>query len=127
MISRRRLATYVSTELANGAAVKPLLKQVASYLVDHRQVGQAELLIRDIEAILARDHGIVLAQIISARELSKGLIKNIEQFVAKTEDAKQVEVSASVDPSLLGGVIIRTPRSELDTTVRKKLNALRSN
>lgn len=126
-ISRRRLATYISTELVNGAAVKPLLKQVASYLVEHRQTSQADLLVRDVETILARDHGVVLAQIISARELSKGLVKSIEQFVAKTEQAKQVEVSASVDPSLLGGVIIRTPRSELDTTVRKKLNALRSN
>jgi F-type H+-transporting ATPase subunit delta len=126
-ISRRRLATYVSSELAGGKAVKPLLKQVASYLVEHKQTNQVSLLIRDIEAILARDHGVVLTEVISARELSKGLINNIEQFVARAVSAKQVEVNTSVDPSLLGGVIIRTPRAELDTTVRKKLNALRSN
>ena len=125
-ISRRRLATYISDELVRGAAVKPLLSQVASYLLEHKQTNQVELLVRDIEAILARDHGVVLAKVISARELSIGLIKNIEQFVASSEDAKQVEVSTSVDPSLLGGIIIRTPRAELDTTVRKQLNALRS-
>ena len=125
-ISRRRLATYISDELVRGAAVKPLLSQVASYLLEHKQTNQVELLVRDIEAILARDHGVVLAKVISARELSIGLIKNIEQFVASSEDAKQVEVSTSVDPSLLGGIIIRTPSAELDTTVRKQLNALRS-
>jgi F-type H+-transporting ATPase subunit delta len=126
-ISRRRLAEYVADQLVKGAPVKPLLARVASYLVDRRQVNQAELVVRDIEVILARDHGVVLANVISARELSKSLINNIEQFVARAEGAKQVEVNTSVDPSLLGGVIIRTPRAELDTTVRKKLNALRSN
>lgn len=125
-LSRRKLATYIASELINGAAVKPLLQKAASYLVEHKQVGQAELLVRDLEAILARDHGVVLAQVISARELSAALLKNIEQFVKSSESAKQVEVATSVDPSLLGGVIIRTPRAELDTTVRKQLNDLRS-
>lgn len=125
-ISRRKLATYVAAELTSGKAVKPLLRQVAAYLVGRRQTNQVELLVRDVEAILARDHGIVLAEVISARELSAGLIKNIEQFVKHSEGAKQVEVSTSTDPSLLGGVIIRTPSAELDTTVRTQLNALRS-
>jgi F-type H+-transporting ATPase subunit delta len=125
-ISRRRLADHIATELVAGHAVKPLLQQVASYLVDHRLTSQAELLIRDVEAILAREHSVVLAEVISARELSAGLIRNIEQFVAASQGAKQVEVSTSVDPSLLGGIIVRTPSAELDTTVRKQLNALRS-
>lgn len=125
-ISRRKIAAHIASELAAGKAVKPLLHQAASYLIERRQTNQAELLIRDVESILARDHGIVLAEVISARELSAGLIKNIEQFVKNEEGATQVEVNTSIDPSLLGGVIIRTPRAELDTTVRKQLNALRS-
>lgn len=125
-LSRRKIATYIADELAKGSAVKPLLQQAAAYLVERKQTGQVDLLVRDIEAILARDHSVVLTHVISARELSKGLITNIEQFVARAESAKQVEVKTSVDPSLLGGVIIRTPSAELDTTVRKQLNALKS-
>lgn len=125
-LSRRKLASHIAAELVAGKSVADVLQQMAAYLIDHKLVSQAELLVRDVEAILARDHGIVLAEVISARELSNGIIKNIEQFVAHAEGAKQVEVSASVDPSLLGGVIIRTPQAELDTTVRKQLNALRS-
>ena len=125
-LSRRKIATYLANELVAGKPTDRLLTQAASYLVDHRQVNQAELLVRDIEEILARDHGVVLASVVSARELSDGIITSIKQFVLRAEGAKQVEVSASVDPSLLGGVIVRTPRAELDTTVRKQLNALRS-
>lgn len=126
-ISRRKIAGYIAKQLADGKAQGPLMAQAASYLITHKQTNQAELLVRDIEAVLARDFGVVLASIISARELSSGIIKQIEQFVARAEGVAQVEVNTSIDPSLLGGVIIRTPRAELDTTVRKKLNALRSN
>lgn len=125
-ISRRKIAIYIADQLAAGKPVRPLLRQAASYLVDHKQTNQAELLVRDIESLLASEHDIVLARVISARELSKELINNIEQFVVGAQGAKQVEVSSSVDPSLLGGVIIRTPSAELDTTVRKQLNALKS-
>lgn len=124
--SRRKIAAYIASELAAGKPASPLLVQAAAYLLQHKRANQAELLARDIEAALARDYGVVNTQVISARELTTGIIESIRQFVANAEAAKQVEVSASVDPSLLGGVIIRTPRAELDTTVRKQLNALRS-
>ncbi len=125
-ISRRKIAVHIANQLASGSDAKKVLTQAASYLIEHKIQNQAELLVRDIESALAREHGIVLAEVISARELSAGIIKKIEQFVLSSEDAKQVEVSASVDPSLLGGVVIRTPRAELDTTVRKQLNALKA-
>ena len=124
--SRRKIATHLANELAAGKPSGPLLQQAAGYLIDHRRTNQVEMLVRDMEAVLARDHGVVLAEVISARELSDGIITSIKQFVLSAEAAKQVEVSTSVDPSLLGGVIVRTPRAELDTTVRKQLNALRS-
>lgn len=125
-LSRRKIATYLADQLAAGTPTGPLFTAAAGYLIDHKQTKQVDLLVRDVEAILARDHGVVLAQVTSARELSDGIITSIKQFVLSAEGAKQVEVSARVDPSLLGGVIIRTPRAELDTTVRKQLNALRS-
>lgn len=125
-ISRRKIASYIATELAAGKPVGPLMTQAAAYLVDHHQQNQADLLVRDIEATLAREHKVVLAKVVSARKLSDQIIKSIAQYVQTAEAAKQVEVSASVDPSLLGGVIIRTPQAELDTTVRKQLNSLRS-
>lgn len=125
-ISRRKIALYIADQLAGGKDAQKMLGMAASYLIEHQMQNQAELLVRDIEAALARQHGIVLTEVISARELSAGIIKKIEQFVLQTEGAKQVEVSAVVDPSLLGGVVIRTPRAELDTTVRKQLNALKA-
>ena len=125
-ISRRKLAHYVADQLLAGANQTELLGQVAAYLVDSKRVNQAELLIRDIEAVLGRDHGHVLAHVTSARELSAGLLQAIATFVKNAENATAVEVSTSIDPSLLGGVIIKTPSSELDASVRKKLMLLQA-
>ena len=125
-ISRRKIATYIADQLAAGKPADSLFAQAASYLIEHKKQNQVELLAHDIETALARDHGVVFTRVVSARELSASIIKKIEQFVLASEGAKQVEVSVSVDPSLLGGVVIRTPRAELDTTVRTQLNALKS-
>lgn len=125
-ISRRKLATYMVEQMVAGADQPALLQQVAAYLVDRRRVNQADLLVRDVEAILGSEHGHVLAHVTSARELSAGLTKAIAQFVAKSENATAVEVSTSIDPSLLGGVIIKTPTAELDASVRAKLTALKA-
>ncbi len=125
-ISRRKIAHYIADQLVAGKPVGPLMSQAASYLYEHKQTNQAELLVRDIESALAQDHQIVLANVTSARELSAGIMTQIEQFVSRAEAATQVAIKASVDPMLLGGVIIRTPRSEMDTTIRKQLNELRA-
>ncbi len=126
VVSRRKLASYVAEQLLAGADQSALLTQVAAYLVERKRVNQAELLVRDIEAYLANDHGLVLAHVTSARELSDGLIKAIAQFVKQSEKATAVEVSTSIDPSLLGGVIIKTPNAELNASVRSKLTALKA-
>lgn len=125
-VSRRKIAQYIAAELAAGMDARMLMQQAASYLLEHRMTSQSELLVRDIEAILARDHGVVMARVTSARALSNELLQKIEQYVANSQGASKVEVSTSIDPSLLGGVVIKTPSAELDTSVRKQLNALKA-
>lgn len=125
-ISRRRLARHIADQLAAGADQAKVMHELAAYLIDQRREGQAALLVRDIEAIMASDHGHVVAHVVSARELSSSLVTAITAFVATQTNAQAVEVKSSVDPSLLGGVIIKTPSAELDTSVLGKLNALRA-
>lgn len=125
-ISRRRLAKYVADQLAAGADQSKVLTELAAYLVDHRRENQVELLVRDIETTMASEHNHVVAHVVSARELSDNLVAAITNFVATHTGAQAVEVKSSVDPSLLGGVIIKTPSAELDASIQRKLNALRA-
>lgn len=124
-IARRRLAGHVAQELQSGADVRSLAGQVVAYLHEQKQLNQWELLIRDVETILATEYGIVSARVSSARPLDDAARTNLEDFLKSALSAKQVVVSEeTVNEDLIGGVIIETPSSTFDGSVRGKLQQL---
>lgn len=123
-LSRRRVAAYVAEQVLAGKA-KPALSQLAAYLVTTRQTNKANLFVRDIEAeLIAR--GVVVAEVTTAYELSDGLRADIQKFLQDETTAKDVSLREAIDPSVLGGVRIRTATQEFDGTIRKKLTTLRT-
>lgn len=126
LLSRRRLAQFIAAQLVAGSDRAKLLQQVAAYLVVHKQVKQAELLVQDIADILSREHATVTAEVISARALSAELRAAISQFVSREHQATAVQINETIDTSIIGGVIVKTPGFEFDNSIRTKLNRLRS-
>lgn len=123
-IARRKVAEYTAQQLADGVAPKVIASQLVAYLVDAKQTNQLELLIRDIQAALVA-RGTVAIDITSARELDDAARKIISSFVAKAEHAESVVIThESVDPDLIGGVVVHTPDRVFDGSVRKSLKNL---
>lgn len=123
-LARRKVAEHVAQQLHEGADVQTLSKQLLAYLVETKQTGQSELLIRDIEqAVGAYDTSV--AHIASAHPLDAVSRDGIINFIKEFEHAKQVVIaSESVDPELLGGVHIRSSQRVFDGTVRSSLKQL---
>ena len=124
-IPRTRIAKYTALQLLGGKADKKLIRQVAALMIESKRVNEVELLVKDIAKELAKA-GHVSAEVVSARELSAQLKKEISTFVKNQEKADYVNIDESIDSSLLGGVIIRTPEREMDVSLRGKLDRLRS-
>lgn len=124
-VSRRILARFAAQQLADGADRRQLLDRLAAYLVTHKQLGQMDLLVADIARNLA-ELGTVKATVTAARPLSDELKRAIEAFVARIEDAQSVQIDESIDPALLGGVIIETPHKRFDASVSAQLSRLRN-
>ena len=120
-LSRRKLATYAAEKLLSGTPKKTVFKELAAYLVDTGRTREAELVIREIEDVLAA-RGTVVANVASAHSLTSGM----KAEIAKVVGAKQVQLRETVDESLLGGVRIDLPGKRFDGTIRHKLNALRA-
>lgn len=120
-VSRRKLATYAAQQLATGVSSREVLQQIAAYLVSTRRTREQELLVRDIEAALS-EKGIVIADIASASPLSAKLSDEIKKVVG----ASSLQVRATVDPTLLGGVRIDIPGKRFDGTIRRKLSVLKA-
>jgi len=66
----------------------------------------------------------VKAQVITARELEVGQVRAVEQKVAAMTQ-KEVLLERHVDPSILGGLIVRINHLVLDGSLRGQLNRLR--
>lgn len=121
-LSRRKIAIFVTNKiLAGNHQALEVLRELAAYLVTERRTRELDLIVRDIEDMLARN-GVVVADVASARPLSD----QVKAEVAAMIGVKSVQLRESVDEALLGGIRIDTPGKRFDGTIRHKLNALRA-
>ncbi len=63
-------------------------------------------------------------QITSAIALDAGEVKSLGDRIGKQVD-RQVQVSAEVDPDILGGVVLRVGNVVLDASIKNRLEQLR--
>jgi F-type H+-transporting ATPase subunit delta len=120
-ISRRKIAAFVADKLTAGKSVDEAIREAAAYLVEVKRTSEVDLLVRDIEDVLA-ENGIVVADVTSARPLTDSVRKEIRTLV----HAKELHLRESVDPAVLGGVRVDIPGARFDGTAQRKINALRA-
>ena len=118
-LSRRALATFVAKELLAGN--DQIIDWLAALLIEERREREADLLVRDIESILA-DSGQMIVRVDTARPLDVATKKEIESMF----DQHKVHIKETVRPEIIGGVKITTPTQSLDRTIAKKLEMLRT-
>lgn len=124
-ITRRKLAEHLADQLQAGVPVKKLATQALAYLKDQGQLNQWELLVRDVEDVLASKYNAVAVHITATRALDAETRKQLVDFIKQAEQAKSVTVaSETVDESLIGGVVMRTPSNVFDSSVQSKLKQL---
>ena len=121
-LSRRKIATFVTDKLlAGNHQAHEVMRELAAYLVTERRTRELDLVVRDIEAMLAAK-GVVVADVASARPLDEA----VKAEIATMLGAESVQLRETIDETLLGGVRIDTPGKRFDGTIRHKLNALRA-
>ena len=78
----------------------------------------------EYEAIVAAEEEILNVEVTTAYELSD---QEAEAIVKQIEEAsgRRVEAERSVDPDLVGGLVLKAGSLEVDSSVRGRLNRLR--
>lgn len=69
--------------------------------------------------------GIIIAEVASAVALSDDARKKVTALATEKHPGKTIELIERVDPSLIGGVIIRIGDEQYDGSVSRRLNDLR--
>lgn len=121
------MAKLTRSQLADhliGNRGKDALQQVAAYLLSSGRTKEADLIVREVEEQLS-NNGRIVARVASARKLDADQQREIIQMIKNTTGAESVEIINEVDPSHLGGVVVRTPKQEVDLSIRSRLNRLK--
>ena len=125
----------VSPLVARGAAVKAVLatadalgidattKNFLGVLAENRRLGQLPAIIRAFRQLAARHRGEIAAEVTSAHPLNDEQVVELKQQL-RQRVGRDVSVDLSVDPELLGGLVVRIGSQMIDSSIRTRLNTL---
>ena len=102
----------------------PLVRNVLKVLVDHGRLEEtAEVAIEYRELVKTLEQQLDV-HVTSAVELSADLRTKLEEQLSKTT-GKGVRLHASVDPDIIGGLVVRHGDTLVDTSLRGRLDQMR--
>ena len=108
---------------AGALGLDPLTTKFLGVIAANRRLIALDAIIRDFAILAARHRGETTAEVISAHPLDKGQMASLKTKL-KSIAGSEVNVEASVDPDILGGLIVRFGSRQIDGSIRTKLNAL---
>ena len=122
LVSRTDAAKAVAG-LTKPLKLDPLTANFLGVLAQNRRLGALKAIIRDFNTLSARYRGETSAQVITAHPLDHGQMAALTARL-KSMVGTEVAVDATVDPNILGGLIVRLGSRQIDGSIRTKLNAL---
>jgi F-type H+-transporting ATPase subunit delta len=117
----RARAAALEDVLAGG---DELLRNFLLVLADKGRTGQLEEIARELDRLVAAHAGVIHAELTTAVELSDDEAQALLQQIELASGSK-VEATRSVDPRLIGGIVLQVGSHRLDASVRGRLERLR--
>lgn len=110
--------------LADKSKISGLTGNFLRVVAQNRRLFTLPSIARGYREFVAKHRGEVTADVISAHELNATQTKEL-QATLKSVTGKTVAVKLTVDPSLLGGLIVKIGSRQIDTSLRTKLSTLK--
>jgi F-type H+-transporting ATPase subunit delta len=110
--------------LADKAGITGLVANFLKVVASNRRLFAVPGMISGFRDIAARHRGEVSADVTSAHALNDAQIDELKAAL-KSVTGKDVTVNVTVDPTLLGGLIVKVGSRQIDTSLRTKLSTLK--
>lgn len=103
--------------------LNPLTAKFLGTLAQNRRLAQLSAIIRAFRNIASAQRGEVTAHVVSAHSLSDEQLAALRLKLTQRE-GRTVKLSSSVDPNLLGGLVVTIGSRRIDGSIRTRLNTL---
>lgn len=119
----RDAAAKAMDSVAKLLKLNKLTQNFLGVLAANRRLTVLPDAIRAFAAIASTARGEVKAEVTSAHPLSDGQLGALAAKL-KAREGQDVTLSASVDPAILGGLVVKIGSTQIDSSIRTRLNTL---
>jgi F-type H+-transporting ATPase subunit delta len=121
---------YFSTEEKKNAlkraieGAEPIFMNFLESLIERHRMPAIFRIRAEYERLWDEENKLLPVQITSAVPLDEETVRSIGDRISE-QTSQTVELSSSVDPDLIGGIVLRVGNVILDASIRNRLNQLR--
>ncbi|HVL94710.1 MAG TPA: ATP synthase F1 subunit delta [Solirubrobacteraceae bacterium] len=101
-----------------------LVANFLELLVENHRMPALFRIRRELDRLWDEEHRMLPVEITSAVELDEQVVKRIGDRIGE-QTGRTVELTAQVDPDVLGGLVVRVGNTVLDASIRHRLEQLR--
>ena len=102
----------------------PIVVNFLKLLIENHRMPVIFRVRRGYEDLWEHENRLLPVQVTSAVELDRATVKSIGDRIAE-QTGQKVDLSASVEPDILGGIVVRVGNQVLDASIRNRLEQLR--
>ena len=110
--------------LINKAKPHALCANFLKLLIKQNRFALYPEIVQQFKNIHDEDHNIRHIHAVTATKLNKEQQKVLETSLKQALNAKDVDLETDIDPSILGGILIRFGSTLVDDTIKNKLNRI---
>lgn len=122
LIARNDAASGVAAA-AKAMKLDSLTANFLGVLAQNRRLAALPGIVRDFRTLAARHRGEMSADVVSAHPLSPAQVTALKAQL-RERVGRDVNVDLSVDPSLLGGLVVKIGSQMIDSSIKTRLNSL---
>jgi F-type H+-transporting ATPase subunit delta len=122
MVGRAEGAKAIDA-LAPTLGLDSLTTRFLGVLAGNGRLGEIKSVIRLFRQLAGQHRGETVAEVASAHPLDDGQVAALKARL-KAKLGRDVTIDSSVDPSLLGGIVVRLGSQMIDASIKTKLNTL---
>jgi F-type H+-transporting ATPase subunit delta len=119
----RDAAAKAIAAVATVLALDPLTTRTLGVLAQNRRLSQVLNVIRDFNTLLSAHKGETRAEVTSAFALTKTQQTALARQL-KARTGRDMALDLTVDPAIMGGLIVKMGSQMIDSSIRTRLNRL---
>ena len=111
--------------IAKKMGVSAVMINALSLMAEKRRLFVVPTFLSVLNDMISESKNEITAEVVSAQSLSKGQVEKLGKSLKKNF-GKDVKINATVDPTLIGGMVVKVGSRMIDMTIRAKLNSLQN-